>query len=460
MALNFGGGVTRATFLRRGAIGVATVAGLLATGACGVGGQASGGGSAAPAASKQPARLSFEWPTYTQPKQDWAEWAIKTYMQKYPNITVEPLWNKNPTEILTTTLASGQPPDVGWFGVGHWSFYQAFKPVEQFMAQRKLNVADYLPKVVEAMKWRGKMLAFPMGINTSALFYNKGEYQKAGLAMPKDDDTFDDLIAAGKRLVGLSDGTAKIWGNNVPYYTTQWPVAYGGQWLSSDGTKVTIDHPRTLQVLALHREMWEKQNVAPDPKTNADIATSATAGFTTQAYAAFVAGTWGLDPARHESFDWDIAEVPSIVDGGKKYKGAFCGTEEIYITNDSKQQDAAADFAAWLISPEHLTYAGNKGQIIPAHIKTAKEAFVNPSGESRPKNIQAFVRAADYAPPIIGHPAYADLSKAYSTALGKFLGSAKDSSNTLTAAQALTQAQADMQRVLDDWNKANPNPKA
>ena len=94
-----------------------------------------GGSGAAGTQSKQPVKLRFEWPTYTPPKQEWAEWAMKTYSAKNPNVTIEPMWNTNPTEKLTTTLAGGQPPDVGWFGVGHWQFYQAFAPVEPLMAR-------------------------------------------------------------------------------------------------------------------------------------------------------------------------------------------------------------------------------------------------------------------------------------------------------------------------------------
>src|SRR5437867_576544 len=133
-----GRALTRARVLRSAVAVMAggTGAALLQACAGGTSGTAGQGSSQ----SKQPVKLSFEWPTYTQPKQDWAEAAIKMYQDKYPNVTVEPLWNKNPTEILTTTLASGQPPDVGWFGVGHWAFYQAFRPVEQFMSQRKLKL--------------------------------------------------------------------------------------------------------------------------------------------------------------------------------------------------------------------------------------------------------------------------------------------------------------------------------
>jgi multiple sugar transport system substrate-binding protein len=378
------------------------------------------------------------------------------YQDKFPNVTVEPLWNKNPTEILTTTLASGQPPDVGWFGVGHWAFYQAFRPVEQFMSQRKLKLEDYFSNINEAMKWRGKMYAFPMGINTSAMFVHKPIYQKAGVPLPADDQTWDDLVNTGKRLT-TGEGGQKVWGNNAQYYTNYWPVAYGGSWYDADGTKVTFNNPQTLKVLALLREMWEKQGISPSPAEINDYGASPWLQlFSTGHVAQYAGGTWGLPPFRAEQFDWDLAEVPTLVDGSKKVKGAFCGTEEIFVVKGQPKEEAAADFAAWMIGPEHLTFAGKRGDIIPAHQKTAKDAFVTSGSETRPKNIQAFVRAANYAPPISPHPQYNDLIKAYNTAVAKWLGSATAPQAVLTAQQALDEAATQMQRILDDYNKANP----
>ncbi len=126
------------------------------------------------------------------------------------------------------------------------------------------------------------------------------------------------------------------------------------------------------------------------------------------------------------------------------------------MVKDTANVEPAADFAAWLAGPEHLTFAGNRGDIIPAHQKTAKDAFVLSGGESRPKNLQAFVRAAAYAPPIAPHPRNADITKAYNGAVAKWLGTPAEPTNTLTAQQALQEAQTEVQRVLDDWNKANP----
>jgi multiple sugar transport system substrate-binding protein len=440
---------TRAQVLRGGAALASAAAGAALLAACRPG--TAGEGEAT--ASKRAVKLTFEWPTYTPPKQEWAEFAMKAYTQKFPHVTIEPMWNTNPTEKLTTTLAGGQPPDVGWFGVGHWQFYQAFKPVEPLMAARKIRLEDYFPKIVEAMKWRGKMYAFPMGINTSAMFVNKGIYQKAGVALPTDEQTWDDLVNTGRRLTS-GEGAQKIWANNVAYYTSYWPVAYGGGWMDADATKIMIDNPQTLKVLTLLREMWDRHGVCPTPKENAEIGLLPL--FATGRVAQFAGGTWGLDPFRRESFDWDIVEVPALVDGGKKYRGAFCGTEEIFVVKGTPNEDPAADFAAWLCSPEHLTWAGNKGHIIPAHQKTAKDAFVTPPNDTRPRNIQAFVRAASYAPPIIPHPLNSELGRAYNGAVAKWLGSANAPTNTLTAAQALKEAQSEMQRILDDWNRVNP----
>src|SRR5688500_87845 len=127
---------------RRAVLTTAVAAGSLVAAACGAG----SGGAQPSAANKQPVKLTFEWPTYTQPTQDWAECAMKTYSEKFPHATIEPMWNTNPTEKITTTLAGGQPPDVGWFGVGHWNFHQAFRPIEDFLKARRINTADYLDR--------------------------------------------------------------------------------------------------------------------------------------------------------------------------------------------------------------------------------------------------------------------------------------------------------------------------
>ncbi len=59
---------------RRAVLGAAASTAALAVAACGV-----GAGQQASTATKQPVKLTFEWPTYTPPKQEWAEYAMRTY---------------------------------------------------------------------------------------------------------------------------------------------------------------------------------------------------------------------------------------------------------------------------------------------------------------------------------------------------------------------------------------------
>jgi hypothetical protein len=48
---------------------------------------------------------------------------MKTYSQKFPNVTIDPMWNTNPTDRLTTTLADGftasryASPPMGTWGL-------------------------------------------------------------------------------------------------------------------------------------------------------------------------------------------------------------------------------------------------------------------------------------------------------------------------------------------------------
>lgn len=433
------------TLTRRKAIQGLATAGLLA--ACRPGGAPPGAGEAQTTA--RPVKLVFEWPEYTPPKKAWAEWAIQTYQKANPHVTIEPLWNTNPTEKILTTLAGGGQLDLGWFGVGIHAFWQNFKAAEPLMSSRKLKLSDYFPTIVEAQKFRGKMLAMPMGLNTTAVFYNKQQLNEVGERPPADDWTWEEAIARARRLT-RGEGGSKIWGIMASFYSNFWPVAYGGGWLNADATKIVIDNPATLAMLKLMRELWETHGVNPTQKEYSEIGLLPI--FQNGRCAMYVGGTWGLDPFRQAAFDWDIVEVPSLVVGGRRVKGAFLGVEEIFVVDGTPNEGPAADFAAWLVGPEHLRWAGSQGHIIPALSKVAQEVFVPPSSDPRPKNQQAFVRAAQYAPPIIPHPEYTNLSRAYNTAVAEWLGPEAK----LPAEAALQKAQRDMQVILDEWNRKNP----
>ena len=138
-----------------------------------------GGSGAAGTQSKKPVTLTFEWPTYTPPKQEWAEWAMRAYSGKNPHVTIEPMWNTN-TEEADHHPGRGAAPGRGLVQGRALAVLRAFAPVEPLMASRKLKVEDYFAPIVDAMKWRGKMYAFPIGINTSAMFVNKGIYESPG----------------------------------------------------------------------------------------------------------------------------------------------------------------------------------------------------------------------------------------------------------------------------------------
>ena len=199
------------------------------------------------------------------------------------------------------------------------------------------------------------------------------------------------------------------------------------------------------------REMWDCHGVSPTPKENQEIGLLPL--FATGRVAQFAGGTWGLLPQGSVRLGPGRGADPG--GGGKRTKGAFAGTEEIFVVKDTANVEPAADFArlAGRAGAPHLRR--EPGRHHPRPPEDGQGRLRPQRGESRPKNLQAFVRAPTprRSPPT---PATRTSQKAYNGAVAKWLGSPAEPTNTLTAQQALQEAQTEVQRVLDDWNKANP----
>jgi len=457
--------VSRSQLLRSGA---AVVGSSVLLAACGQMAQPAAPGGAAPAAKEapkaeaapkaaQPAELVFMWPHYTDGKTRWLEWIVDTYNKKGTGVTIKRMdvagsFGSSPNEKLQATVAGGNPPDVGWFGVGLHPFGGIVMDAKELLKTQRVDWGQFTKILIEGLSWQGKLLAAPIGINTTSIFYNKDLFDKAGVNYPKDDWTLEDLTQTAQKISqSLSKGDDKVWGFAGVHYVNHFmPLLYEPS-LDAEGKKVTVNGPLGLGILKFWREHWAKLGIGPKPedyKPQED--NQFYKAFENGKIAMIIYGTWGLEPMRRTKTNFDTVEPPTVVAEGKRGKGAFFGCEEIFTVASTKKVDAAAQFVAWLVGPEHLEWTGAQGNIIPAIPAIANKVFLPPQADGRPKNQLSFARAADYAKPWFPHPAYGQLSTAYGNAVLPYW-----QKEELTAEQALAKAQQDTQKIVDDWNKAN-----
>ena len=72
--------------------------------------------------------------------------------------------------------------------------------MQPFVDTDKTLPADYVPSVLDAMRWGNSLYAIPAYSNVRVLFYNKDLFDKAGAPYPRADWALDDFHEAALRL--------------------------------------------------------------------------------------------------------------------------------------------------------------------------------------------------------------------------------------------------------------------
>jgi multiple sugar transport system substrate-binding protein len=174
-------------------------------------------GAAAPSPGASPGKLAGEirisgWSS-TPTEDALLTESINAFMTANPDVKVkwEPI-AKDYETVLKTNLAAGTEADVFYVDI-FWadSIMKTGKllALDDQMTKGGVNKSDYVPSLLNAFTYQGKVYGIPKDFNTLGLVYNKALFQAAGVKEPTNDWTWDDLKAAARSLtkgdvVGLS----------------------------------------------------------------------------------------------------------------------------------------------------------------------------------------------------------------------------------------------------------------
>ena len=104
---------------------------------------------------------------------------------------------------LSAGASGGQLPDVFWMHSNESQKYMAnglLMDLTDKIAKSKLvKMENYPADVAGLYSLNGKQYAVPKDVDTIALWYNKTMFEKAGVAFPTDDWTWDDLYKAAQK---------------------------------------------------------------------------------------------------------------------------------------------------------------------------------------------------------------------------------------------------------------------
>jgi multiple sugar transport system substrate-binding protein len=328
--------------------------------------------------------------------------AIKANLQgfnkEYPNITVNvdvtpwgTYWTK-----LQTEASSGTLPDLFWMNGPNFQLYASNGKIEPITAQvdsGAIDPANYPASLDDMYSLDGVQYGVPKDFDTIAVWINKALFDKAGVALPQPDWTWEDFQRIGaeisQKLKADGDyGAAAGMDGQTTYYNTI--LQAGGYVVSPDGKTSGYNTPDAQAGIQFWADLI-KSGASP---TMAQLTeTSADQWFLSGKLAMYQGGDWFRAALIGNKIEKDVVVVP--LPKGKEQATVIHGVANV-VAAGSKNKAAAQALQAYLASQPAQQQQGDMGAIIPAFNGT-QQGFITSMPSA---NLQVFLDELDYAKPL------------------------------------------------------------
>ncbi len=339
----------------------------------------------------------------------------QAFARLHPEVTIikVPL-TTDPAQQIASLAQTNNVPDVIWtIDALTPSFVDAgllLNMNELASVDRTFKRDDINPDALAAGNGQEKqgLYMIPAVMESVQMFYNKNMFQKAGVPYPDANYTWDELIAACKKIQETSVNVKCLGYPNsaIPdpswwAYLVPWIRGYGGDVLSADGKVSTLSSPESLAGLQAYTDLWTKDQIASNPQIRGNC-------FVSEHCAVIfnVVGGIGLLQQRiGDSFSWDVQVIPALPKG--RFTGT--GTYGYGISSSARRPQLAWDFIKLLATPDvqRTILAQRAGMPV---LKSLSGAAALDTHGTPPANMQAFITGSRYG--LYPH--------AYPTACGNF----------------------------------------
>jgi ABC-type glycerol-3-phosphate transport system substrate-binding protein len=378
---------------------------------------------------------------------------LSQFVTENPDISVTTEiipWNTLYTK-LQTAFVAGTPPDVFMLHASEIPQFASYGVLKDVSGWYDTNGGwfpwdDISPTTQSGMIFDGVTYGIPLDNHGRGLFINEGAFEKAGVdpnAAPPT--TFEGWVELFQQLTldanGNNAASPDFDKENVAQWgfaVGEWPrvnflaalAQHGGNMISEDGTTVTVNSEAGIAALQNFIDLVYTYNVSP-PEAGFDT----WQGFAAGAVAVLPSGTWFRNFAAEQT-DIEWAAWPQFQFGPGQGTWFGAHTWMLPVGLEGEKLEAVQTLIQW-VSDNQVAWAAS-GQV-PARLSA--QAALDP--ENYPSNIILGETFGAYGVQDIQHVAVQEMYAALDPELSAALNNQK------TAEQALNDAAARMQQVLD-----------
>lgn len=327
------------------------------------------------------------------------------YMEANPNVKIE-LWSQPWGDYFTkldTLFAAGDGsaiPDVFFMSpIQKYAASGLIQSLDPFIEETGLDREDYWPGALESTSLDGVVYGFPRDSAVEVLYYNKDDFDAAGLEYPTDEWTWDDLRAAAEALT-IKDDTGRISRYGL--------AAEGGKYFNFVGgnggailddmfapSECKLSTPESIEGIEFFAGMMNDEIAWRD--ANLGQAGGDQAAFLSGQASMFIQNASRVPAMNAAGVNYDVAAVPLAPSGGRQ-AGSTNGAAWVMSALSDQTEDAWA-FMQFLQSPEggQAVYFSAGDAFPPTKSGANSPVFLDDS--RGPANKQAWLVGAESAPP-------------------------------------------------------------
>ena len=356
-------------------------------------------GTATPTASAQESAepVTIKVSTWTDEKEEMAE-IKQQFESENPNIKLEIMEfpSEEYKDKLIIQLAGGADIDVITHkNTAEYADVASKKQLlnlEEFVKKDSLDVTPYGP-LYEGLKIDGELCGMPYRKTAWVLFYNKDLFDKAGVAYPTDDMTWNDFRELAKKMTSGS-GNERVAGA----YLHTWPQTWYGMGIQKGATIIDNDLTPFKEGLQFRMNLEADGSImkyTDAVATKAHYKTEFAKGQTAMNIIGdfHIAQLRELEKTGEVKFKWDIATMPHPE--GVAPNTTWGTANPISINVKTKKQDAAWEFVKF-VSGEKGSQIYAKYGNLPAYSNEAVEKVYVGDGAQNPANIGILAQAKVY----------------------------------------------------------------
>lgn len=274
---------------------------------------------------------------------------------------------------LEAAASGGSLPDVFWMHPNQAARYASngvlMDLTDKIKGSSSVKLDKFPKDLVKVYENDGKNYAIPKDFDTIGLWYNKKLFDEAGVAYPNENWTWNDLLAAAKKITNPEKG---IYGFGAPLDLQQgfdnFIFQNGGQVLSDDKTKSGFDTPAVKEAMQWYIDLSVKEKVSPNQQQFSE--NSYTAFFSSGKTAMALFGSWMLSEFGANEYiaqNCDVAVLPQ----GKQRATIYNGLGNAVAASTTHKEEAWK-FVEFLGTEEANMIQAESGAAIPAYQGTTE----------------------------------------------------------------------------------------